>query len=62
MSACRIVRRIFAKCALNEAEMTPCFEETFGFLGAGESGETGCSVRYKKRSMIEDPIMVTSSK
>ena len=37
-----------------EADMSPRFEETFGFLGAGKTGETGCSVRFKKRSMIED--------
>ena len=34
--------------------MAPCFEGTFGFLGAGKTGETGCSVHFKKRSMIED--------
>ena len=31
-----------------------CFEDSFGFVGAGKAGETGCSVRFKKRSMIED--------
>ena len=34
--------------------MTPCLEETFDFLGAGKTGETGCIVYFKKRFMIKE--------
>ena len=33
-------------CALNESEMTPCLEETFGFLGASKQDVTYISKSF----------------